>query len=248
MGKKSRSKVMVFIDMLGSRATSDTSISSMQRRLNFFTQTVAESVKEATSQYSVDLVSVDIESDAAALRFAEPVDAILTGMVLLQKAVSKTYNGETDAELAFRGVITRLQDSRPLRSTVPLEGFPEVNRVRLSSSFLQAIMLEKSGLKGSRLTVPPNLLSKSNRGILRNNLNRAIKLNVDPIARLDAELYPTSLNGWLDVLWPLNQPTEVGKTRQVIERRLQKHGSESGAAENLRATLEVLSAAKSKLD
>ena len=244
MAKRSRSKVLVFLDLLGTRSSNSNSIAQVQRRLNLFTQTVAEGINDAVSKYDVDLVSADFESDSAALRFVNLSDAVLAGMAVLHRAISKTYDGERDAELALRGVIVHLQDSHPLRRTVPLVGFPNVERVRLSSSFLQAIMLEKSGFKGSRLTFSPTLLSVENRNELQRKYSEAHGLNVVPWASLGAKFYSSDLTTWSDVLWPLHSPKTISATLKVLERRIQSHKGNVGAVENLKATLAVVSVSK----
>ena len=160
-----------------------------------------------------------VETDAVALLFDKPSDAIDCGARLFRSAfVSRVQ--ESGERFWLRGVITDAGNLTTIRTMSLLESTAgPVETGSYSPEVLDAIAAEKSGFKGMRLLVETSLLTPETK--------RATSLKIGDhfTARsrvLSLSTYPIPLVGrFCDVLWmATSDEAEWGALKALIARRV----------------------------
>lgn len=158
-----------------------------------------------------------IETDAVALLFEKPSEAIDCGVRLFRLAYTSRVQ-ESGERFWLRGVITDASTMTTIRTVSPLPGVAShIEAASYSHEVLDAIAAEKSGFKGMRLLVELSLLSPETK--------RAISLDLGgrriPRTRLlSLSTYPSRLSStFCDVLWMATSNEEEWTALKALTAR-----------------------------
>jgi hypothetical protein len=147
-----------------------------------------------------------VETDAAAIVFAETTPAIEAARRAFQLAFfsSKQKSG---TRLWLRGALVPFEVGGVLRRTTPAgNSAHSLQRVEYSGALLDAVSLEKSGLKGMRFIIDDTLLTQ---GVQKRSRIPIGRLNFVPFRRLNNSPYPVRIAaGYQDLLWMAPRPGE----------------------------------------
>jgi hypothetical protein len=159
-----------------------------------------------------------IETDAVTLVFETPAEAVAVGRELYRIAFvgAKVID---DGRLWLRGVIVPFEIEEPLRSSRRLSPpYSEVKFYQYAGSLLEAIAVEKSGVKGMRLLIETSLVDKSLAKDFRIPVGA---LNLIPFRRLTHSPYPARVDNYRDVLWMASADQDEWTSRkQLMASRL----------------------------
>ncbi|MDQ3964639.1 MAG: hypothetical protein M3277_12135 [Actinomycetota bacterium] len=167
------------------------------------------------------LVDGGIESDALALKCASAEVAARFGMDFYKRAfLAATEEGDIDQRFWVRGAIIPIEEVDPLRTAESLPApYAQIQSVTYSGPLLDAISVERSGIKGMRLLIHQELISMDLQNAVSvdfhgNRLETIIQLPYTPNPERIAE------EGYQDLLW-MADPAHWETLRTTMVRRLQ---------------------------
>lgn len=165
------------------------------------------------------LVEGAIETDATTLVFESPVQAVKAGMALYN-TIFDGATTEASERWWLRGVILPLEPAEGLRLPRALSTpLSQVHFVQYAGSLLDAIAIEKSGVKGMRLLISNDLVTPE----LREHFRIAVGPRfLIPFRPLDHSSYPATIaTTYQDVLWMLTHEQALWESRrQLMASRL----------------------------
>ncbi len=189
--------VILFVDMLGVRSRwHKGGREAAEVAFLAFRNLVAFSLKGATSK---DVSCGVVETDAAALTCSCVEVALDIGKRLYLATFEQTARN-LDNRFWLRGAIVPRTSDRPLRNGTRFgAAISQVEIVLYDQELLDAIQVEKSGIKGMRLVVDKTLVTPE---IDRKLAIHVGALNFIPIKRLHNSGYPGKVaDGYLDYFW-----------------------------------------------
>ncbi|MCP5489321.1 MAG: hypothetical protein H7A43_11820 [Verrucomicrobia bacterium] len=189
--------VILFVDMLGVRSRwHEGGRDAAEAAFQAFRNLIAYSLRGAPPSQVIRGV---VETDAAAITCSS-VDVALDIGRRLYLATFQQTERNLDNRYWLRGVIAPLTSDRPLRTETHFAAsISQVDIVIYDQELLDAIQVEKSGIKGMRLLVDRTLVTPE--------LNRQLAITVGtfkfiPIKRLRNSSYPGKVaDGYLDYFW-----------------------------------------------
>lgn len=189
--------VILFIDMLGVRSRwHKGGREAAEAAFQAFRNLVAFSLKGSEA---AAVPSGIVETDAAALTCSSTEIALDIGKRLYRATFEQTARN-FDNRFWLRGAIVPRTSARPLRTGTHFgAALSQVEIVLYDQELLDAIQVEKSGIKGMRLVVDKTLVTPE--------LNRKLAIHVGalnfiPIKRLRNSSYPGKVaDGYLDYFW-----------------------------------------------
>jgi hypothetical protein len=208
--------VLLYLDLLGTRARW---VHAGREGVEAACKTFRELILRALAQVGPEhALSGGIESDAAAIVLDDAGAATQTAREVYRAAFLKPSRDDTP-RVWLRGAILPASD-RPLRSERALSGsFRQLKLAEYSSDLLDAISVEKSGLKGMRLVLADSLVT----GALRRRWLVAVRGRAFiPFKKLRYAGYPTRLReSYQDFLWmACGDVEEWGAMQQAMNARL----------------------------
>ncbi len=240
-------KALLYCDLLGTKSLyAERGIAAVQGRYKRFAQILGQSLDAARRDFGVQASSVELNSDAALLRFRSAEDGILAGCKLWVRAFLEDESDGSDACLALRGVLVRVGTNKALRKNFQVPGFPQITHWQQSSELLQAILFEQSGAKGMRLLAPGNYATKQvdSRTLGKLLGNEKVEQQAAQVTQTIATLtYPDETQGWKDVLWPLAMADRLGEIRSRSQQR-STDAKRNDAKEQHRATIKLVEASQ----
>lgn len=140
-----------------------------------------------------------IETDSAAIVCASTDIALDTGRRLFRYAFEQS-SGDRERRFWLRGAIVPYGGNGQLRSSEGLgPKTPQIQSVRFDDDLLEAIQVEKSGIKGMRLLVDERLCTPETVRRFRIQVGRK---NIIPLKRLRNSSYPGKVaTGYVDFFW-----------------------------------------------
>lgn len=150
-------QVLLFVDLLGvkSRWKSD-GRSGVESAFKDFRNSIAASLKDSATGEIIDGV---IESDSAALVFKNAAAALKVGSRLYNNTFLQTERNKS-RRYWLRGAVVPRSAQGPLRTYGAFSGrLSSISLVHYESELLDAISIEKSGIKGMRLIVDSKLIT-----------------------------------------------------------------------------------------
>ena len=146
-----------------------------------------------------------VESDSAAVVFANTEQAIRVGRRLYRN-VFLTPGKAKDQRLWVRGAIMPAPAVARLRTSAPLPApYQALEAFSYEPELLEAIAVEKSGIKGMRLIISDALLTSKLRSQFAIQIG---KENLIPFKQLANSSYPGRVRtGFSDILWMMDGQT-----------------------------------------
>jgi hypothetical protein len=177
-----------------------------------------ESVVRRASEAAHGAVRGGVQSDAAALVFDSPADAVLVGRRMFRLTFDEA---SAESRLWLRGLIVPIDAAEPLISELPLKDKSDFYVRHFSDSMLAAINVEQR-FKGPRLLLAEGLVEKS----LQDDL--AIRVGeqfVVPLKKLTYAPGPDRevAGPWWDVLYLIPDaitPESLSETDRAVGFRL----------------------------
>lgn len=176
-----------------------------------------------------------VESDAAAFDFASDESAIRFGAALYQAAFDRPRR-PADSRMWLRGTLLTAAAGSSLRTTGPLAAsIAYVQKSSYSDSLLDAIAIEKSGIKGMRLVISDTMLSAATKAAFVQVIGVR---NFYPFRRLNHTGYPTQIaTGFSDVLWmTVGRVTAWETSRSQMSKMLRWAAADSEEFQQAAAT------------
>lgn len=209
--------VLLFLDLLGVRRLwHEGGREAAEAAFHRFRKTIEEALR---GEEGNAVIGGSIETDAAAIVCDTP-DVAIRVALRLYRSVFIRAKKRGDERMWLRGAITDCGKECTLRTATAFNSsLTQVEVVTYSPALLDAIAVEKSGIRGMRLIiesglVTPALISRS----------RIPVSNVDffPFRHLNNSTYPGRLqNGYQDVLWMASaEDTEWEQYRRTMASRL----------------------------
>ena len=228
--------VILFVDLLGVRSRwHKGGRDAAEEAFQAFRNLVAYSLKGL----SADQVPHGlVETDAAAITCSSVDVALDLGKKLYRATFEQTARNR-DSRNWLRGAIMPRQSENPLRrSTHFSDALQHVELVLYETDLLDAIQIEKSGIKGMRLIVDKELITPD---VNRKYALHFEELNFIPLKRLRNSSYPGKVsNGYLDYLWMASiVPDEMTKMERLMALRL-RHSSHDAEEFTQAAATQVL--------
>ncbi|HXB15669.1 MAG TPA: hypothetical protein VNV44_07965 [Solirubrobacteraceae bacterium] len=161
-------------------------------------------------------VSGGIQSDAAALQFRHPTDALTVGQAMMIEAFRRSSR---EQRVWIRGAIMKRGGPRSrLDTEVQLEGAPAgVLERQFRPVLMEAIHVEQAGFRGHRLLISTDLIDDDLQAAhLRHRYSGA---DIAPFRRLRYSHYPSPVcDGFCDFLWMI--PTTLSSWDRRKRRML----------------------------
>lgn len=188
---------LLFVDLLGVRA--QWNLGGRAAAQARFAQLEALVVTALSAPNAPSPTHACIESDAVALDFRTGEEAVRFGSELYRLAFSKPRR-PSDNRIWLRGAIVDAPIGSSQRNTASVSAsLAFVQRTTYTDALLDAIAIEKCGIKGMRLLVADSLLSQATRRAFVQSLGRG---NFFPFRRLNHSGYPVQVSrAFSDVLW-----------------------------------------------
>ena len=189
--------VILFVDLLGvrSRWHAGGRIDA-ERAFATLRMLVVASLREASRSHPI---SGGIETDATTLVFASVAEAMDVGTTLYRMAFA-TGQSARDERLWLRGAIVPFGPHESLRAERGLPApYGALKYHHYAGSLLDAIAIEKSGIKGMRLIIDASLVT--------DRVSKQFRIPIStryliPFRRLSHSPYPPQIeDGYRDVLW-----------------------------------------------
>ncbi len=197
-------RVLLFVDMLGVRATWQRGgRSEAEAAFKAFRSLVAGAVKGRSHEEILDGI---IETDAAALHCSDTDTALDIGRNLYQMAFQQTATNRSKRPW-LRGVIVPRASDLPLRRTTSLhEPLSQINLMLYEPELFDAIAIEKSGIKGMRLLIDKSLLTSETNSRQRLAIGR---YSFIPFKGLHSGRYPREIaDTHVDYFWMASSEAE----------------------------------------
>ena len=213
-------KSLLFLDMLGVRSLwktggEDACIMAFQR----FRDVVEQSIEPPQAR---DILQGEIESDAAALLFNSTRSCIKAGRSIFRN-VFINQNSIDEGRMWLRGAIVNWGngEATPFRqSRIINRRTPTLLENTFVNPLLKAISVEKAGFKGMRLLIENSPSRKIIRQ--RSKFMKLYELAVPIAKRLQSAPYPTSLDGYMDILWMASETEDEWDVfKATMNNRLQ---------------------------
>lgn len=195
---------LLFIDMMGVRSLwHKGGIGYVEDAFNVLHDLTANAIKEGKNKKY--LLVGHFESDSIVLICRNVKWAMKIGRTIFRNAFLLSTK-LSDRRLWLRGAIVPYEDSLGTRESEPYdEILSQVKIYRYHPSLLEAISVEKSGIKGMRLVVRKYPSGK----VLRRQLRYPVGGKVIRIAkRLQSLPYPNRLTDYWDVFWMASETEE----------------------------------------
>lgn len=176
-----------------------------------------------------------IETDATALVLDSTAQAVRAGVALYKTVFDAATTEESD-RWWLRGVILPLEPLEALRLPRALSApYSQVHFVQYAGALLDAIAIEKSGVKGMRLLISDELVTPAVREQFRISVGSRFLI---PFRRLSYSAYPTTIAAtFQDVLWMLSPEQAVWEgRRQMMASRLRWSARDNEEAVQAAAT------------
>jgi hypothetical protein len=139
-----------------------------------------------------------VETDCAALVFESAEHAVAVGCELYLQTF-RSAQSQYDERHWLRGAIVPFTQGAELRVTAPLSAsLSQVKVHKCLGDLMDAIAVEKSGFKGMRLLIHPDLVDSELAARFRIAVGAA---QVYALKRLTFSAYPTCAEQYQDVLW-----------------------------------------------
>ena len=201
--------MLLFIDMLGVRARWHLGgRESVEKAFSRFHSIIIEAIQ---TRDRGKVLHGGIEADSAAIICSSAKTAVYIGRNAFRIAF-RSARSPNDERLWLRGVIVPANEADPLKTERPLASdLDQIKVAEYSTSLLEAISAEKSGVKGMRLLIGGGLSKKE--------IQRAYGLNIHgayfcPIRRPQTLSYPSRLKGYRDILWMASAKEDKWKEMQ----------------------------------
>jgi hypothetical protein len=202
--------ILLFIDMLGVRARWHIGgRESAERAFSRFRSIIIEAIQ---TRNRGRILHGGIEADSAAIVCSSAKTAVDIGRNAFRIAF-RSARSPNDERLWLRGVIVPGDEADPLRTERPLAAdLEQIKVAEYSTSLLEAISAEKSGIKGMRLLIGG--------GLSRKEIRSAYGLPIHgeyfcPILRPQTLSYPGRLKGrYSDILWMASAREDKWKDMQ----------------------------------
>ncbi|MEY3480256.1 MAG: hypothetical protein RIQ71_1031 [Verrucomicrobiota bacterium] len=212
-----RRQVIFFVDLLGARSRwSKGGRAAAELAFQDFRNLIAHSIK---GRQSDELIHGLIETDAAALTFANVQSALDVGKKMFSAAFEQTKN-EKSRRPWLRGCIVARDGDSPLRTASNFSGpISQVELMLYNPALLNAISVEKSGFKGMRLLVSKTLISPV---LTKENKLSIGSLSFITLKKLRNSTYPKRIEGgFIDYLWMATEDAErLTAMERIMARRL----------------------------
>lgn len=214
LGKNTKVVPLLYVDLLGMKARYQTGgVRSAKQGYRLLGELVASGLAALPEARPV---SGGVQSDAAALQFASAADAVTVGKTILQECLRRSARNR---RVWMRGVIMRGGGpDAELTSEVPLDGCPDgIFERHFSDTLLRAVNAEQSGFRGQRLLIEGELVTPR----LVESLGVSIgDGTLAPAHRLVYSVYPTGMEDFVDVLWPVSDDISAwpGTYRRLVDR------------------------------
>lgn len=219
---------LLYIDALGLKALwRDKGQQAVKLSLSRFRDRIRSALSEASPR---TVIEGGVQSDAAAILFEDPVEAVRVGVQLYLSVFMKAVPDEQHRpRLWLRGVIVSSARStadhllaNPLTRERRLPDWEQVRVLLQSTDLFKAISQEQSGFRGMRLLIEDDLVDAT--------MTDALQLEVGqrPLyrtRRLTHSQYPARLKHSQDILWMLTDDAQEWAARQEQMTRLLRHAA-----------------------
>lgn len=220
-----RTMVILFVDLLGVRSRWHAGGRAEAERAFVTLRTlVVAALREAGTNRPT---AGGVETDASTLVFQSASEAISVGTTLYRLAFA-TGQTASDERLWLRGAIVPFEPAEPLRTERSLSPpYTALKYQQYAGSLLDAIAIEKSGIKGMRLIIDASVVT--------DRVCRQFRIPIStryliPFRRLNHSPYPPRIeSGYRDVLWMASADEEdwAGlKQRMATRLRHSSHNPE----------------------
>jgi hypothetical protein len=179
-----------------------------------FEELIAKALKDTSVS-----ASGAIQSDAAALVFADTREAVIFGRALFVNAFSGCGK-EPKSRIWLRGVVMNSDVSASnLVGNRRLGVASDVVARDLHTDLMAAINVEQAGFKGNRLLIEDACVSKDVEKDLRVELGEKGHLRI--FSRLEfSQSAPSDYGVWQDVLWMLPHPLRTWSDWEARDRKM----------------------------
>ena len=206
---------LLFIDMLGVRSRwHRDGRAGAERAFHQFNEIMELELSKVSSRC---IITGGIESDSAAIVFSTLRPATNAARRIFQKAFTIT-GSDSGSRMWLRGVITSVADESELFTSNDLSSLvPQVQRRQYSNALLDAIAIEKSGIKRTRILIGGDCLGGKHLRKHGPNIKHSKdeEFFIPAFKRLAGLGYPTRIRGtYRDFLWMADPDETVWEQRK----------------------------------